>query len=127
MPVHVDKITKIKEMMKRGKRPPELLNTILKFLDFKNVEIELYNLLLKGSMTITQIEKELKVSERTVREYMKSLLEKEFIVRKVEAGKRLKYVYSALPPEEAWKKMKKEINKIMKEMSRIFEKATALI
>ena len=123
MSMHIDKITKIREVMEEnGKNSLELLNTILRFLDFKKVEIILYNLLLERSLPISQIKRELNVSERTIREYVKRLLEKGFIARSVETGKRLKYIYSSISPEEAWKKMKDEIEEIVEKISVQFEK-----
>lgn len=123
MSIHVDIIARIKEIIKeKGDKPLEPLNSILKFLGFKKVEIQMYNLLLEKPLTISQIRKELKVSERTIREYMKSLLDKGFVVRKVRIEKRLKYVYSALSPEQAWNRMKNEIQKIVEEITETLEK-----
>ena len=123
MSIHVDVITRIKKIIKeRGDKPLELLNPIFEFLGFKRVEIQIYNLLLEKSLTISQIRKELKVSERTIREYMKRLLEKGVVVRTVRIEKRLKYVYSALSPEKAWKMMKEEIQKTVEEISETLER-----
>jgi hypothetical protein len=48
-------VADIENVMEKGKKPLELLNVILGFLNFKSVEIKIYNLLLKSSLTIKQI------------------------------------------------------------------------
>jgi len=56
-------ILDIENALKGRKKPIELLNIILGFLDFKTTEIKIYNLLLKSSLTIKQIEKQDKVQK----------------------------------------------------------------
>ena len=114
-------IVDIEKMLKTRKKPIGLLNVILDFLNFKPIEIRIYNLLLKSSLTIKQIEKQLNLSERTIRKYIKRLEQERFIVKKVEENKRLKYVYSAVPIQKAWKKMKNKIRKILKEITETLE------
>jgi len=111
----------IEKALDEGKKPVELLNVILGFLNFKSMEIKIYNLLLKTSLTIKQIEQQLNISERTIRKYIKRLDEEGFIVKKVEQGKRLKYVYMAIPIQEAWDKVKDKMEKILGDITKALE------
>jgi|Deesub1362A_J573_1020465.scaffolds.fasta_scaffold02274_2 predicted DNA-binding transcriptional regulator len=114
-------IADIENVLKGRKKPRELLNIILGFLNFKATEIKIYNLLLKSSLTIKQIERQLNLSERTIRKYIKKLGQEGFITRKVVQGKRLKYVYVAVPVQETWKKVKHKIQKILDEITKVLE------
>ena len=114
-------IADIENVLEGRKKPAELLNIILGFLNFQKTEIKIYNLLLKSSLTIKQIEKQLDLSERTIRKYIKKLNQDGFISRKVEQGRRLKYVYKAVPVQEAWKKVKGKIQKILNEITKVLE------
>ena len=117
----IDYIADIESAIEKGKKPTELLNVILGFLNFKPVEIKIYNHLLKSPLTIKQIEKRLNLSERTIRKYIKGLYEEGFINRKVEQGKRLKYVYMAVPVQEAWIKVKSKIEKTIGDITKVLE------
>lgn len=117
-------IEDIEKALNQRKKPIELLNIILVFLNFKSVEIRIYNLLLKTSLTIKQLEQQLNISERTIRKYIKRLDEDGFIIRKVEQGKRLKYVYVAVPIQEAWEKVKDKIEKILGDITKVLEAKT---
>ena len=119
-------IEDIEKVLNKKEKPVELLNVIFGFLNFKSVEIKIYNLLLKTSLTIKQIEQQLNISERTIRKYIKRLDEEGFIIKKVEQGKRLKYVYMALPIQEAWKKVKDKIEKILGDITKVLEMKTML-
>ncbi len=114
-------IADIEKALKEGRKPTELLNVILGFLNFKPVEIKIYNLLLNSSLTIKQIEDRLNLSERTIRKYIRGLDQKGFIIKRVEQGKRLKYVYTAVPIQEAWKKVRGKIQGILGEVTRVLE------
>jgi predicted DNA-binding transcriptional regulator len=114
-------IADIENVLKRRKKPIELLNIVLGFLNFKTTEIKIYNLLLKSSLTIKQIERQLNLSERTIRKYIKKLDQGGFIIKKVVQGKRLKYVYMAVPVQETWKKVKDKIQKILDEITKVLE------
>jgi len=114
-------IADIEKALKEGNRPTELLNAILGFLNFKPMEIRIYNLLLNSSLTIKQIEDLLNLSERTIRKYIRRLYQEGFIIKNVEEGKRLKYVYTAVPVLEAWKKVKGKIQEILDEITRVLE------
>jgi len=117
-------IEDIEKALCQRKKPIELLNIILVFLNFKSVEIRIYNLLLKTSLTIKQLEQQLNISERTIRKYIKRLDEEGFIIKKVEQGKRLKYIYMAVPIQEAWGKVKDKIEKILGDITKVLETKT---
>ncbi len=119
-------IEDIEKVLSKKEKPVELLNVIFTFLNFKSVEIKIYNLLLKTSLTIKQIEQQLNISERTIRKHIKRLDEEGFIVKKVEQGKRLKYVYMAIPVQEAWEKVKDKIEKILSDITKVLETKTLL-
>lgn len=120
-------IEDIEKALNQRKKPIELLNIILVFLNFKSVEIRIYNLLLKTSLTIKQLEQQLNISERTIRKYIKRLDAEGFIIKKVEQGKRLKYVYVAVPIQEAWDKVKGKIEKILSDITKVLEIKTMLL
>jgi len=115
-------IVDIEKILKEKNKPIDLLNAILGFLNFKPIEIEIYNILLKSSLTVKQMEKQLNLSERTIRKYIKRLEREGFISKKVKQDKRLKYVYNAVPIQKAWKNVKSKIQKILKEITKILEK-----
>ena len=117
-------IADIERILKGRKKPIELLNVILGFLNFKAIEIKIYNLLLKSSLTIKQIEKQLNLSERTIRKYIKRLEQEGFINKKVKQDKRLKYVYNAIPIQKAWKNVRNKIQKILEEITKTLERKT---
>ena len=117
-------IEDIEKALCEKKKPIELLNVIFTFLNFKSVEIKIYNLLLKTSLTIKQIEEQLNISERTIRKHIKRLDKEGFIVKKVEQGKRLKYVYMAVPVQEAWEKVKDKIGNILNDITKGIETKT---
>jgi len=118
-------IADMEKALKEGKKPIELLNVILGFLNFKPIEIKIYNLLLNSSLTIKQIQNLLNLSERTIRKYIRRLDQEGFIIKKVEEGKRLKYVYTAVPVQEAWKKVKRKIQEILDETTRVLNRNSA--
>ena len=119
-------IEDIEKALSKKEKPLELLNVIFTFLNFKSVEIRIYNLLLKTAMTIKQIEQQLNISERTIRKYIKRLDEEGFIIKKVEQSKRLKYVYRSVPVQEAWGKVKDKIEKILSDITKVLETKTML-
>lgn len=119
-------IADIEKILKEGKDPVEVLNVILRFLNFKPTEIKIYNILLKSSLTIKQIEKQLNLSERTIRKYIKRLEQEGFINKRVKQGKRLKYIYNAVPIQEVWKNAKNEIQKILDEITKTLERKDIL-
>ncbi|RLF64234.1 MAG: hypothetical protein DRN31_00705 [Thermoplasmata archaeon] len=119
-----DYIADIEKSLKEGKKPIEVLNVILGFLNFKSVEIRIYNILLKKPLTIKHLEEHLNLSERTIRKYIKRLDREGFITKKVEQGKRLRYVYSAVPIRETWEKVKDKIERILIDITKVLETKT---
>ena len=120
-------IIDIEKAINETKNPVDLLNVIFTFLNFKPVEIKIYNLLLKTSLTIKQIEQQLDISERTIRKYIKRLDDEGFITKKIVQDKRLKYVYRALPIQEAWNKVKEKIANILEDITKVLEKKTMFL
>ena len=68
------------------------------------------------------MEKQLNLSERTIRKYIKRLEEEGFINKRVKQDKRLKYIYNAVPIQEVWKNAKNEIQKILDEITKTLER-----
>jgi len=113
--------------LKEGKLPSDLLGMILTFLDFKSAEIRIYNLLLKNSLTIKDIEEKLGISERTIRKYIDRLDKNGLITKKVEQGKRLRYVYAAVAPREVWNKLENRIQRMLGEVTKVLESKAFLL
>ena len=116
-------VSEIEKALKQRKKPVELLNLIFAFLNFKKAEVKIYNLLLKKSLTIKEMEEQLGISERTIRKYLKKLHEEGFIQRKVDESERLRYIYRAVSLQEAWKLVRKRIENIMDEISQVIAKS----
>jgi predicted DNA-binding transcriptional regulator len=120
-------VADIERALKDGKLPSDLLGMILTFLDFKPAEIRIYNLLLKNPLTIKQIEEKLRISERTIRKYIDRLDKNGLITKKVEQGKRLKYVYVAVPPREVWSRLENRIQQMLGEVTKVLESKAFLL
>jgi predicted DNA-binding transcriptional regulator len=120
-------IIDLEHAMKEGKKTTDVLNMILEYLDFKPCEIRIYNLLLKKPHTIKQIEEQLKISERTIRKHIDNLDKDGLITKSVEQGKRLKYVYSAVPPAEVWRRLQDRIQRTFNEITRVLESKTFIL
>jgi len=118
-------IENIKKALTRKGKPIEVFEVVLTFLNFKTVETRIYNLLLKTSLTIKEIEQKLDISERSIRKYIRRLEEEGFITKWVEQGKRLKYVYQSVPIQEAWEKVKDKINTIIGDIAKVIESSSA--
>ncbi len=128
MYISVDRLEKLQKILKERKRKPiELLNTVLKLLDFKKVEIKLYNTLLKKEMKMNELVQRLNISERSIRTHIKTLYKKGFIKRKALMGNRLKYIYSSVTPKIAWKIVKKRVNETFNQMDKIFQKISVFL
>jgi predicted DNA-binding transcriptional regulator len=119
MPVFVDKLFRMEKLLKQKKKDSvKIINSILKSLGFNKIEITIYDLLLKKSLTIKQIKKEINVTERCVRNHIKGLLRKGFIERTIISGKRLKYTYKSISIKKVWEKLKKEVADLIDEINR---------
>lgn len=119
-------INDLKKALSAKKDPVETFNIILSFFNFEAMEIRIYNLLLNTSLTIKEIEEQLDVSERSIRKYIKRLEEEGLITKRVEQGKRLKYVYQSIRIQEAWKKVEDNINKIVDDISDVMDSSSKL-
>ncbi len=119
-----DRLTKLQEILKKGKRTPvEVFTTVLRFLDFKEAEIRIYKLLLKKEMGVSEIVQNLNASERSARAHIKTLYEKGFVKRRVVIGNRLKYAYSSVSPEIAWQIVRGGVNKTLNRVDTILKNA----
>jgi predicted DNA-binding transcriptional regulator len=114
-------IIDLERAIKEGRKTGDVLNMILAYLDFKPAEIKIYNLLLNKPQTIKQIEDQLKISERTIRKHIDELHENGLITKSVEQGKRLKYVYVAVPPTEVWRRLQEKIQHTFNEITKVLE------
>ncbi|MEM7815906.1 MAG: helix-turn-helix domain-containing protein [Candidatus Aenigmatarchaeota archaeon] len=79
-----------------------------KYRDFTDVissfqmsksETAIYRLLLRSPMTIKEIIKRTHFSERTIRTYLKRMIEKNFVYKKPVITNHLKYVYYGNPED----------------------------
>ncbi|MCD6372961.1 MAG: transcriptional regulator [Thermococcus sp.] len=100
----------------------EKLEALLKSLGVKKTELRIYRLLLekKKPMRITEIQKELGISERSVREHVLSLYRKGVLRRNLIERGWLGYTYTAVSPSEVLENIKesliKKINELEKEL-----------
>lgn len=107
----------IENALKDKGDPEEVFNIILTSLNFKSVEIGIYRLLLKTSMTIKEMQERLGISERSIRMHIKRLEAEGFITKSVERGIRLKYVYRSVQVQEAWERVDQKIKNILNEVT----------
>ncbi len=89
---------------------------VLKKIGFSKTEIKVYHALAKnkGEMTIKEIIKKAKVSEKSARNALKKLLKENFIRRKIVEGKRIFYKYRYVPLKKAWEHFKQNIEILIK-------------
>ncbi len=101
------------------------LDELLRSLGFKKTELRVYRLLLEKQrpMRITEIQKELGLSERSVREHVLNLYKKGILKRNLIEKGWLGYVYTAASPKELIEHIKEnimqKINEIEKEISQV--------
>ena len=69
------------------------IDNVLKYLSIGKNEIKVFNLLLKKPMTIKQMIKYSKLSERTIRTCLSDLVKKQFIKKEALIEGQLKYLY----------------------------------
>ncbi|WP_099209680.1 transcriptional regulator [Thermococcus henrietii] len=100
----------------------ERLEALLRSLGLKRTELRIYRLLLekKRPMRVTEIVKELGISERSVREHVLSLYRRGMLRRELIQQGWLGYTYTAVSPSELLENLKKyileRINEIEKEL-----------
>jgi len=100
----------------------ERLEALLRSLGVKRTELRIYRLLLekKRPMRVTEIVKELGISERSVREHVLSLYRRGMLKRELIQQGWLGYTYTAVSPGELLENLKRHIldriNEIEKEL-----------
>ena len=98
----------------------ERLEVLLRSLGVKKTELKIYRLLLekKEPMRITEIQRELGISERSVREHVLSLYRKGILKRDLIQQGWLGYTYTAVSPGEVLESIKENILKRINELER---------
>ncbi len=101
--------------MRKYRKGSYLLREINENFSLKNLELKIYSLLEKSRkpLKITEIAKELKVSERSVRTYVKRMLKRGLIMRERLEGRRLCYVYKAVSIEKILQNLHEKFNSIL--------------
>lgn len=96
----------------------ERLEALLRSLGVKKTELRIYRLLLekKEPLRITEIQKELGISERSVREHVLSLYRKGILRRSLIEQGWLGYVYTAVSPGEVLENIKQSLIKRINEL-----------
>ncbi len=104
----------------------EKIEALLRSLGVKKTELKIYRLLLNRSkaMRITEIQRELGISERSVREHVLSLYKKGILKRTLVQHGWLGYVYTAVSPGEVLESLKKNIIKKISEIERELKGST---
>ncbi|ASJ08446.1 transcriptional regulator [Thermococcus siculi] len=105
----------------------ERLEALLRSLGVKKTELRIYRLLLekKTPMRITEIQKELGISERSVREHVLSLYRKGILRRTLIEQGWLGYTYSAVSPGEVLENIKQNIVKRINELEQELKKSNS--
>lgn len=103
----------------------ERLEALLRSLGVKKTELRIYRLLLekKRPMRITEIVKEVGISERSVREHVLSLYRKGMLRRELIQQGWLGYTYTAVSPAELLENIKRNILEKISELEREFTRA----
>ncbi|WP_457750835.1 transcriptional regulator [Thermococcus sp.] len=98
----------------------EGLEALLKSLGVKKTELKIYRLLLekREPMRITEIQRELGISERSVREHVLSLYRKGMLRRDLIQQGWLGYAYTAVSPSEVLENIKESIMKKITELEK---------
>ncbi|AEC51488.1 hypothetical protein PNA2_0572 [Pyrococcus sp. NA2] len=109
---HEDKLTK--------------LETLLRAIGLKKNEIMIYRLLVekKRGMRIKEIQKELGISERSVRTHVLNLYRKGLLKRELIQRGWLGYIYTAVSPGEILQRIKEHIMKSIEELEKEFKNQT---
>ncbi len=115
----------IENALNRKGKPIDVFNVVLEFLNLSTVEVKIYDLLLKTSFTIKEIEEQMDISERSIRKYIKRLEEEGLVTKRVEQGTRLKYVYQSVQIQEAWEKIEDKINNMIDDITKVIESSKA--
>jgi predicted DNA-binding transcriptional regulator len=95
-------------------KKPNVISQFVHKFSLKKDEFRIYEILSKKPMTIKQIQKLAKVSEKTLRTYLKDLIKKGFVRRKIVEDERLKYKYFARSEMNILESMHKTITQHIK-------------
>jgi len=111
-----DSLSELSEKIGEIKNPTAMLEEIFKFMNFEPANRALYFLLLdkQEPQTVRQICRSLDYSERTIREYLKELLEMGYITRKTTINERPCYAYNAVEPKDVWRMLVEKVRAIRK-------------
>ena len=90
------------------------ISNMLKSFQLKGNGMLVYNALSKSPMTIRQLQKSTKMSERSLRTHLDDLVKRNFVKRKLVEGKHLKYVYYANSGENLLDILKRRIAELEK-------------
>lgn len=93
--------------------------SLFAMFSMKGNEMRIFQLLMKKPMTIKQLQKASRMSERMLRTHLGDLTERSFVSKKVVEGRRLKYVYYASPPEAIIGMAKNAISRMQKKRARM--------
>ncbi|ASJ15696.1 transcriptional regulator [Thermococcus chitonophagus] len=100
----------------------EKLESLLRIIGLKRNEIRIYKLLVekRKGMRIREIQKELGISERSVREHVLNLYRKGLLKRELIQRGWLGYIYTPVPPGEILQRIKSSIIQKIEELEREF-------
>ncbi len=98
----------------------ERLEALLKSLGVKRTELKIYRLLLerRKPMRITEIQRELGISERSVREHVLNLYRKGILRRDLIQQGWLGYTYTAVSPSEVLERIKESLMEKISELEK---------
>ncbi|MCX6815124.1 MAG: hypothetical protein NTY20_05755 [Candidatus Aenigmarchaeota archaeon] len=82
----------------------------LKWMQVGLREIEIYKILAKKPMSIRQLVKATRLSERMLRTHLDNLVSKKFIYRELVVGSHIKYVYHGNPEESIYDILVRKLN-----------------
>ncbi|BAA29114.1 transcriptional regulator [Pyrococcus horikoshii] len=99
------------------------LESLLRTMGLKKNEIMIYNLLVekKRGMRIREIQRELGISERSVRAHVLSLYRKGLLKRELVQKGWLGYIYTAVSPLEILQRIREHIMKSIEELEKEFK------
>ncbi|AIF70385.1 transcriptional regulator [Palaeococcus pacificus DY20341] len=98
----------------------EKLESLLRSLGVKKSEIRIYKLLLEKNipLRIKEIQREVGLSERSVRAHVLNLYRRGFLKRKLIEEGWLGYTYTAVSPQELLERLKENVVKKINEIER---------
>ncbi|MFH1424899.1 MAG: hypothetical protein ABIG20_04495 [archaeon] len=114
----------LSEKVREEEDPEVLLSEIFKFINLEPAMIAIYFKLLHSekAMTVTDLKGALTYSERTIRKYLKDMLDTGYIKRTTIEEERPCYAYFAVSPKKVWQKLVSEVRKVRKRATKAFGK-----